>query len=56
MVCLGDYATQNPLLNKVSTILQTPNHFANTKALVKLLKPLTDAIARLEKLNASLGK
>ena len=57
MVCLGEgYATQNPLPNKVSTILQTPNHFANTRALVKLLKPLTDAIARLEKLNASLDQ
>jgi len=57
MVCLGEgYATQNPLPNKVSTVLQTPDHFTKTRALVKLLKPLTDAIARLEKLSASLDQ
>ena len=57
MVCLGEgYAAQNPLPNKVSSILHTPDHFSQTRALVKLLKPLTDAIARLEKLNASLDQ
>ena len=57
MVCLGEgYATQNPLPSKVSTILQSPDHFIRTRALVKLLKPLTDAIARLEKLSASLDQ
>ncbi|KAN0069280.1 hypothetical protein V8E54_012295 [Elaphomyces granulatus] len=57
IVCLGEgYATQNPLPHKVSTILQSPDHFTKTKALVKLLKPLTDATARLEKLSASLDQ
>src|SRR6266850_1397973 len=57
MVCLGEgFATQNPLPQKVSSILQTPGHSTRTRLLVRLLKPLTDAIARLEKLSSSLDQ
>jgi Protein of unknown function (DUF 659)/hAT family C-terminal dimerisation region len=57
MVCLGEsFVTQNPLPQKVSRALQNPGHFSKTRALVKLLKPLTDAIARLERLSASLDQ
>ena len=57
MVCMGEgFATQNPLPSKVSTVLQEPGHFIKTRLLVTLLKPLTDSIARLEKLSASLDQ
>jgi hypothetical protein len=57
MVCMGEgFATQNPQPSKVSTVLQEPGHFIKTRLLVTLLKPLTDSIARLEKLSASLDQ
>jgi len=57
MVCLGEgFATQNPLPSKVSTVLQEPGHFIKTRLLILLLKPLTDAVARLEKQTASLDQ
>lgn len=57
MVCLGEsFSTQNPLPQKINTILQSPNHFTKTRSLANVLKPLTDAISRLERLDASLDQ
>src|SRR4029077_5719381 len=57
MVCLGEgFTTRNPLPQKVNSILQSLDHFTKTRSLVRLLKPITDAIARLERLDASLDQ